>query len=202
MRSPKEASSGKTFCACLFTDSASPVRAASRICRFCASNNLPSAAICTPASSNMISPGTSSLAATSKVLPLRITLTFGEDNCLRAANAFSARLSCKYPKIPFKITIVKIAIASLGNSPFFRSKTAETTATAISITNMMLVNCSQRIINGLRPPVSFSSFNPKISFLLTISSSIKPVSPLVLSISRVCSPVKLCQARLFSISET
>ena len=80
--------------ACLLTASASPVKADSRTCKLDCSIRRPSAAICTPASSSMTSPGTSSLAATSPSLPSRRTRTEGEDSFFKAAKAFSARLSC------------------------------------------------------------------------------------------------------------
>ena len=94
-RSPKGASSVNSILGFLITASASPVKAASRTCKFWASTRRPSAGICTPASRNMISPGTSSFAASSSILSSRTTRTLGEDIRFRAAKACSARLSWK-----------------------------------------------------------------------------------------------------------
>ena len=74
------------------------------------------------------------------------------------------------------MTITAMAIASLGNVPERISKIAEITATAISITNIMLVNCSQRIVRGLLPPVDSSSLTPKYCCRCVTSDSVNPSS--------------------------
>ena len=133
----------------LLTALASPVSADSLTCKFDASISLPSAPTCTPASSNMMSPGTSCGLSISKVRPSRSTRTLGDAIFFRAARAFSARLSWRYPRMPLRITIDRIAIVSLkGNSLAFseaccrliRSKIPETIATAINISSMMSLN--------------------------------------------------------------
>ncbi|MNV92958.1 hypothetical protein D3C71_1875970 [compost metagenome] len=65
-----------------------------------------------PASSRIISPGTSSLAGICSIAPPRRTLAWGADSSFSARRDRSARNSWIKPRIPFMIMIAIMVMAS------------------------------------------------------------------------------------------
>ena len=123
-----------------------------------------------PASSRTRSPGTRSRAGNSWSTPPRRTRTFGTANFLSAAIARSARYSWKNPNKAKSSTMARMAIASCH-----LPKKPEMTAAATRIKTMVAVNCSHKILKGLRPPCSASSLGPTCWRRVVTSVGVKPL---------------------------
>ena len=109
--SPSDTSSA-TAATSLATGKLSPVSAASATCRATDRITRASAGIVSPSSMRIMSPGTTSTAATLRRTPSRTTFAFAADICRNAVTACSARACCTYPITAFISTTAKIAIAS------------------------------------------------------------------------------------------
>ena len=118
VRSPRGAFSLTVSSASFSEGTDSPVRAASSDFKLDERISLASAGIKSPASSLMISPGTSKEASIICSTPSLITLALGEERFLRASKAFSALLSCNTPITALSITI---SIISTGSKNSFAS---------------------------------------------------------------------------------
>ena len=106
---PVSPSSGALF---LETGVLSPVRADSATRSAIDSSTLASAGMVSPSSRSRTSPGTSSVAGTTRCCPSRSTRAVGAVMASSAATACSARLSCTKPSTPFRITIARMVSAS------------------------------------------------------------------------------------------
>ncbi len=151
------------------TESDSPVRDASCTLRLKLSITRPSAGTMLPASSNTMSPGTSSDEGTSCSRPPRRTRTLGALIFCKAAIAFSARYSWLTPSAALATTMSEMAITLLA-SP----SNAETTAAPIKISTSGSDNCSSKMRRGFLTPWSVSSLVPYFSRRVSTSESDKP----------------------------
>ena len=133
----------------------SPVKELSLTCSEKFSKIRPSAVTMSPASSNIISPGTTSFESISIFLPSRKTLALGEDSDFNDSSDFSALMCCTVPKIAFRI---KTAIITkvLSSSPV----KAEITAAIIKIITIKSLNCSKKICNVVFFLPSIKAFLP------------------------------------------
>ncbi len=111
---PSSAASAST---CLFTDTDSPVSAASSTFRLAHSVRRTSAGIASPASSTTTSPGTSSSLRTVCCCPSRSTLEVAAAISCSASIAFSALLSCITPNTALMTTTDRIMMTSAKDSP-------------------------------------------------------------------------------------
>ncbi|CDA78260.1 putative uncharacterized protein [Clostridium sp. CAG:242] len=146
LRSPKGAFS-RTIASASFSEGTdSPVRADSSLFRLTLFNNLASAGIKSPASSRIISPGTSCAASMMLSLPSRITLACGADRFLSASKAFSALLSCMTPMIAFRTTMSRIRSGSKNSfgCPSTHAMTKEIAAAASRIRIITSLNCAKK----------------------------------------------------------
>ena len=86
------------------------------------------------------------------VLPPRITLVCGVDNCFKLFNEFCALMLCTVPNIAFIVITTKITIV-LSTSP----DTIEIIAAIIRIITNKSLNCDKNTINALLGFVSSNS---------------------------------------------
>ena len=140
-----------------------------------------------PASNSTTSPGTSSLADSSRSSPFRRTRTSGTASRFRAAIACSARYSWKKPSRANKITMAAIAAVSVT-----LPKKPETTAAAIKISTIVLVNWATSSRTGETPPLSVSSLGPNWACLAAASASPSPVSRFKFRVCTSSSVVTVC----------
>jgi len=162
------------------TASDSPVRTDSCTRKLALSIRLPSAGMEFPASNRMISPGTSSREEISLTCPPRRTRTLGVDIFFRAAIACSARYSWLKPSAEFKITMIRITIASL-----YSCRKSMITAAMIRISTIVSLSCSKMIFHGLLVPRSISSFAPYFCWRMVTSFVARPLSRLLSSSFRI-----------------
>ena len=117
LRSPSTVSAGRTWSACLFTGTDSPVMADSSAFRLAHSRMRASAGTRSPASSTMMSPGTSRSVSSRICSPPRTTLARGADIFCKASRAFSALSSWEMEMQAFTTTITRMMTASIQSSP-------------------------------------------------------------------------------------
>ncbi len=104
-------------------------------------------------------------------MPSLITTVSGEVRDLRSSIAFSARYSCKKPRVPAR-KIVKMITAASISSP---SKT-EMIEAVIKMIISTLLNCEIKSRRTEAFSSSLSSFSPYSSSLFLASSELKPAS--------------------------
>ena len=111
-RSPSGRSSSPRAAGAFSTGSDSPVSDDSWTRSPVSSKSLPSAGTRFPASSITTSPGTNSLAETSRTWPSLRTFTVGADSCFRATIALSARYSWPKPRAALSTIMTAMAMES------------------------------------------------------------------------------------------
>ena len=153
-----------TMSALLFTGTLSQVRIDSSAARTKLSMILISAHTLSPASSKMISPGTSSLAGMICCIPFLITFTVGELNLLSIWIALSALYSWKNHISAFKMMIAVMIYASVNSRRKKLSRAAQ-----ISTITIGSVNWEKNILSMVKCFVCLSSLLPCIFNFLFIS---------------------------------
>ena len=119
---------------------------------------LPSAATMSPASRSNMSPRTTFEAGISCFIPSRMTLAWGADRFLSAANDFSALTYWIVPSTAFIIRTANITIV-LSTFP----ENMDTTAAATRITTKRSANCPRNMLNILFFFFSLNRFSPYFS---------------------------------------
>ena len=128
----------------------SPVMVASLMRNPCASMTRQSAGTWSPSCSRMMSPGTSSSAASCNASPSRKTMTFAGNSFASAVIARSARYSCQNENTPL-IRMTPTIAAANGPSPESGSRHCATSARAAAshrISAKKLVNCTSSRSHG------------------------------------------------------
>ena len=186
--SPSGADGETTASASFSAGTDSPVSADSSDLRFALSRRRASAGTKSPASSLIISPGTTSCAEIMCSLPPRITRACGADIFLSASSAFSALFSCTSPITAFRMTMSKMSAGSINSigSPSTHATANEMIAATIRMIIMTSLNCSRKRRNILFFFFSASLFSPYRVRRDCASLSESP-SLSVLSSSSVCS---------------
>ncbi|OQA08075.1 MAG: hypothetical protein BWY65_01625 [Firmicutes bacterium ADurb.Bin373] len=133
----------------------SPVSADSLECRETASTSLASAGTESPASSRIKSPGTISSAFICITCPPLNTFADGLVMSFKALRAFSALLSCSTLITAFRITIIRMTMAS-SHSP----RNAETTTAKMRINTRISFIWLKKIDKILRGGFSCRTFGP------------------------------------------
>ena len=188
-RSPSAASAATGSCASFSDGTDSPVSADSSDFRPALCSRRASAGTKSPASSRMMSPGTSDAASMICSVPSRSTRACGADMLLSASSAFSALLSCSMPMTAFRMTISRISAGS-KNSPGFPSTQAitnDTIAAAIRIRIITSLNWSRNRCRFVFFFFSRRTFAPCCSSRLAASAALSPCAGSVCSDCRTCS---------------
>ncbi len=158
MQSPIDVSSGSLQSARFRTGSDSPVKADSSALSCSARKSLASAGTMEPAERKITSPGTSSLAGISFLLPSRITCASGAESLRSMERERSALASCTTPSTALMTTMIRI-ISGSAKSTFPSSKELrkETRAAPSRINIIKSLNCSakrERRLRGFFPESS------------------------------------------------
>ena len=184
--SPNGASSFTSASASLSAGTDSPVSADSSLFRFALTISLASAGTKSPASSLMMSPGTTCVEATMLSCPFLITLACGADIFFSASSAFSALLSCTNPSTAFKMTMSRMSAGSMNSmgSPSTHATTKEMTAARMRMIIITSLNCSKNRRAKLFFFFSSSLFSPNSARRAAASSEFSPSSA---SVFKSCS---------------
>ena len=130
--SPRATFDGSITFASFVTGTVSPVSADSSIFKLYEEISLQSAGTKLPASSSIISPGTSRVLSIVIVFPFLNTLEVGEESFFSASRDFSALLSCITPISALITTITTIIIESVYSLVPSKYETIADTKAAIS----------------------------------------------------------------------
>jgi len=145
-----------------------------------ASTSRQSAGRMSPASSRIRSPGTRSLAGSSRTAPERMTFVAFGKSFLRAASACPARYACQNENTPLIKITPTIANPSVA-IPCPGSRHSAKNASAAAIHRMIAKKCANslaRVSNSASRATSSTSFAPNSTRRLRASASLSPVSPL------------------------
>ncbi|MPM65277.1 hypothetical protein SDC9_112172 [bioreactor metagenome] len=173
-RSPREVSAGRTSISCLVTGTDSPVMADSSAFRFAHSKIRASAGTRSPASSWIISPGTSRAVSSRTSSPFRITLARGADILRRASSAFSALSSWEMEMQALTTTMSRMMRESIQSSPPLAAR--ESTAAASSTRIMGSFICPSKRVSRPSCLCCSSSLRPCLSMRLPASVLLRPVA--------------------------
>ena len=166
LRSPSAASAATSAFASFSAGTDSPVSADSSLLREALSIKRASAGTKSPASTRMMSPGTSLAASMVCSLPLRMTRAWGAESDLSASSAFSALLSCITPMMALAMTMPTMSSGSKNSegSCEVSATTNEIAAAPSRIRIITSLNCSAkrwRLVFFLRSRRRFSPCSVK-----------------------------------------